>query len=410
MDESSSLPMRTLGKLRFSFKKPRVLFPLLSIALMLIMIAVYFSPLNIFTGAKADTVTQLPGQVSPLIKQSQVQGATDPNTPISVVVGLRMRNQDGLANYIKTTSQAKKGLKRSMTAAQLIQAYAPLPTSEQAVIAFMQQYGFTTKQTFKHHIVVTFQGTVGQAQNAFKLQINNYRSTSGQTFYAPATDPVLPSTLAPLVQSITGLDNATHLSRPPVKQAGLQSNAQLNANAVTCPGSFSDANYYTSSQIASAYNLNTLHSAGLNGEGQIVGLVEFSGYRTSDISAYTSCYGKSRAPITNISVSDGVHTGAGLDGNSIEVELDMELILSAAPNLANLRVYEAPNTSPGSLAMWAQIVNDAVPVVSTSWGLCEADTTIGEAQQENNLFMLAAAQGQSIFSAAGDRGSLDDNG
>ena len=57
------------------------------------------------------------------------------------------------------------------------------------------------------------------------------------------------------------------------------------------------------------------------------------------------------------------------------------------------------------MAEWAQIVQDAVPVVSTSWGDCELSMDPSEVQQENILFTAAAAQGQSVFAASGDSGS-----
>ena len=55
-----------------------------------------------------------------------------------------------------------------------------------------------------------------------------------------------------------------------------------------------------------------------------------------------------------------------LGQGAIEVELDMELVLSAAPHLASLRVYEAANDSVDALAEWSRIVSDAVPIVSTT--------------------------------------------
>lgn len=109
-------------------------------------------------------------------------------------------------------------------------------------------------------------------------------------------------------------------------------------------------------------------------------------------------------PISRVKVDNGVSApGSGAN----EVELDMELILSAAPHLAQLNVYEAPNTATGSLDMWDKIINSPTPapVISTSWGLCEQNLSTGRAQQENDLFFLASVRGQSIFASSGDDGS-----
>ena len=67
----------------------------------------------------------------------------------------------------------------------------------------------------------------------------------------------------------------------------------------------------------------------------------------------------------------------------------------------------APSTStPRS------INDDADQVVTSSWGLCEQAVQQGEPgvqQAENLVFQQAAAQGQTVFSAAGDEGSNDCN-
>ena len=55
---------------------------------------------------------------------------------------------------------------------------------------------------------------------------------------------------------------------------------------------------------------------------------------------------------------------------------------------------------------------DRDQVVSTSWGLCEQAIQLGQPglqEAENLLFEQAAAQGQSVFAAAGDNGSDDCN-
>ena len=55
---------------------------------------------------------------------------------------------------------------------------------------------------------------------------------------------------------------------------------------------------------------------------------------------------------------------------------------------------------------------DRDQIISTSWGLCEQAIQAGQPglqQAENLLFEQAAAQGQSVFGAAGDNGSDDCN-
>ena len=398
---------RTKNRLRSIY--PIFLVPLAGLLLFGLFFSLYFSPFKHVTQAHASGFTQLTGHVPDGITKSQLLGPTDPTTAITLTLGLRLRNQADLDNYVHTlnTTHAPQAHPH-MTLDQIVKAYGPLPNAQQAVTTYMQQSGFTLVATFKHHLLISFRGTIGNAEHTFAIQINNYRTPNGRTFYAPTTDPSVPTTLAGTIQSINGLDTAAHYTHPPIVSVK-NSQSVLHSNAATCPSaSTTPASYYTPSQLAGIYNLQGLYSQGLHGEGQSVALFELDDYAQSDIAAYTSCYGGTSVPISRIPVAGGpgVHPGSG----TLEVELDMELVLSTAPHLANLRVYEAPNTDAGVIAEWGQIVSDAVPVVSTSWGACEPLVTAASAQLENALFTVAAAQGQSILAASGDHSTDDCDG
>src|ERR1700735_4492825 len=128
-----------------------------------------------------------------------------------------------------------------------------------------------------------------------------------------------------------------------------------------------------------------------------------SGYSTSDINHFASCYGINPAgQITPVSVGTGsLATGAG----TAEAELDIETVLSLAPK-ADIEVYEG-GTSNSLYDVFSRIVNDdTAKIVSASWtNGCEA--YVGQALQnsENTLFQAAAAEGQSTFVASGDQGA-----
>ena len=109
----------------------------------------------------------------------------------------------------------------------------------------------------------------------------------------------------------------------------------------------------------------------------------------------------------------GSPTGPGTG----EASLDVEDVSALAPG-ATIDVYEGPYTGANptdydSLNEYAAIVGaDRDRVVTTSWGLCEQSVQNGQAgiqQAENLLFQQAAAQGQTVFDAAGDNGSDDCN-
>ncbi|MGH3053695.1 MAG: IPT/TIG domain-containing protein, partial [Gaiellaceae bacterium] len=163
---------------------------------------------------------------------------------------------------------------------------------------------------------------------------------------------------------------------------------------------------------ANAYGAFGLYGAGDTGSGQHVAIFELEPFQTSDVQTFDTCYfGSSQASsmlarLHVVNVDGGPGSGPGF-GESI---LDIQDVSAFAPG-ANIDVYQAPNTSFGALDEYAKIVNDDVDqVVTTSWGFCEQAAQEGEPgvqQAENVLFQQAAAQGQTVFSAAGDQGSND---
>jgi kumamolisin len=238
---------------------------------------------------------------------------------------------------------------------------------------------------------------------------------SGRIAFANTQAPQFDASVAGDVQGVVGLDS---ISVPGphgiVRPHGIQlahSVAAPSGHVSTggpqpCSQAVQSAptNYaYTADQIASAYRFSSLYGAGDEGAGQTIALFELEPNSPSDIAAYQACYG------TNASVSyAAVDGGAGSGSGGGEAALDIEDVIGLAPK-ANVIVYQGPNSSSGAYDTYAAIVSrDRAQVISTSWGLCEPDEQgTATAQSENTLFQEAAAQGQSIFAAAGDDGSED---
>ena len=109
---------------------------------------------------------------------------------------------------------------------------------------------------------------------------------------------------------------------------------------------------------------------------------------------------------------DGGEIQPGPGSSNDESTLDIEDVSALAPG-ADIDVYEAPNTTSGGIDEYAQIVNsDVDQIVTSSWGVCEQLAQVAEPgvqEAENLLFEQAAAQGQTILSAAGDTGDDECN-
>jgi kumamolisin len=211
--------------------------------------------------------------------------------------------------------------RRYLTPAQVATAFAPTSATQSALIAYMQGRGFSLTNTYKDRLIIGFNGTIAVAEKAFGVQINNYRAPDGRIFYAPSNEPGMPTSLAPDIQSIIGLDDAIQYTHLPAQAKSVQAVAQTNN--ISClpaqPGPI--FTYYVPSQIQSAYNLVGLYNQGYQGQGQTIALLELDDYNSSDISAYTACYGGSSVPVSRILVNGG--TGLPPGSHASEVELDM---------------------------------------------------------------------------------------
>jgi kumamolisin len=152
---------------------------------------------------------------------------------------------------------------------------------------------------------------------------------------------------------------------------------------------------------------------GWTGAGVTVGTLNLTGWDPTDLTTYAAAAGLTLAPgqVTTVAVDDPanplVPDGSG---NDLEVAMDAQAILAAAPG-AKQRQYFAPNNGVGTIDVFNQMAADGeaglLQVASTSWGLCEPDSpawyrdAVGQAVDR----MLAA--GVTLFAASGDSGRYD---
>ncbi|EQD50443.1 Peptidase S53 propeptide, partial [mine drainage metagenome] len=95
-------------------------------------------------------------------------------------------------------------------------------------------------------------------------------------------------------------------------------------------------------------------------------------------------------------------------GGTIETTIDEERSGAMAPG-ATLLVYDADSATDQDFTdTYNKIVTDnTAEVLTTSWGEPEADASSATLSTDDGIFKQAAAQGISVFAAAGDNGSSD---
>ncbi len=157
-------------------------------------------------------------------------------------------------------------------------------------------------------------------------------------------------------------------------------------------------------------DLRAAYASSGDGAGTTVATIQFSGWRASDAQSFARGAGipLARDQITTVSVAGARTDVADSTGGAFEVALDVEAVLGAAP-AARQRVYVAPNTTSGAIAVYDAVATAAeqtgLTAVSISWGACEQATApqLVQALEQSLARMIAA--GTTVFAASGDAGA-----
>jgi len=287
-----------------------------------------------------------------------------------------------------------------LSAQQITAQFGASSESIQHVTTWFSQQGFQILSTSPLGNSMIVQGTVLQIAKAFQVVLQQ-RALNGQTFFGPNQAPVLPSNIAPLITSITGLDDFAQWQHRPVSEQDVGN--LLDQPQTTTPQA-GDCTLYnfigvTRDQIAQKYSFNALYQKGIKGQGMKIGIVEVGEpYSHQDVANYAACNGVN-LQVSNVDVDGKLPAGSG-EG---EAALDLEMIAGLAPG-AQLLDYQSPQPDDKSfLDVINQIAaDDQVQVVSISYGEGEDQTTPAYMAQYEETLELLAVEGVSVFISSGD--------
>jgi hypothetical protein len=349
------------------------------------------------------------GRPPVLPRDAVAQGRLAQSSLLHATVALNPRDRAALEAYAQAVSRRGSSVyHRYLTVAQFARRFAPGPAQVASVRAALQAQGLHPGPLAANGLSFDVTASAATMSRAFATSFERYR-IAGRTAFANVAAPAVPASVSDLVQGVIGLDSL-QVPRPAgLEKVGRRPHPRrTTAKDTIAPGESqpctqgASSGGYTAGQIAAAYGLSDLYAAGDGGSGTTVALFELEPYSASDIAAYQACYGTA-TPVTNITVDGGPGTGAGQG----EAALDIEDMIGLVPN-ASILVYEGRNTGSSAMDTYRAIISqNRAKVISTSWGLCEPQEGSAAAGAENDLFLEAAAQGQTIFAATGDHGVKD---
>jgi subtilase family serine protease len=367
------------------------------------------------------SVRQLRVGVAPTLPAGATLVASDAAVhSIDITVTLRPRDPAALSAYADGVSSPGSGdFRHFLTTSEFRARFAPTPATVRAVDRSLRAHGLKPGTLDASGLALTVRASSGAIDHAFRLTLSEVRLRDGRDAIFNLQAPAVDARIAGTVQAVLGLstlyparDNLQRGSSSSQILAARARATSVRAHVATggpqpCSQAVDDApgsGGYTADQVASYYDFSPLYRAGDKGQGVTMALYELESDDPSDIAAYEKCYGL-HTKVSYVKVDGGSGSGAG----SGEAALDIDQVIGLAPKV-KLLVYQGPNSNNGTgpYNTYAAIADqDKASVISTSWGNCEPEETLVQAQSEQTVFEQMAVQGQTLVAAAGDSGAED---
>jgi subtilase family serine protease len=307
---------------------------------------------------------------------------------------------------------------RWLTAEQFGELFGPNQRDIAAVTTWLTGQGFQINSVAQSGMVIDFSGTAAQVKAAFRTEIHTL-NVKGETHIANMQNPQIPAALAGVVQGVTSLNDfrpkpankgisAAHIdavSKAVVPQVvkGAAANPALTVASTT--------QLVVPDDLHTIYNFNPVYSKGITGKNQTIVVIEDTDvFSTADWDTFRSTFGLTQYKQGSFTQ---IHPGGCTDpgdvvGNDGEAILDAEYSSAAAPNAAIVLASCADtSTTFGGLLAIQSLINDRLPppIISVSFGECEAGLGASGNAAYNRAYQQAAAEGVSVFVSSGDEGA-----
>jgi len=348
----------------------------------------------------AQTVT-LYGNTRPEASAQHDRGRVADNLPLNHML-LQLKRapevESAFADFIDSlTDKSSPNFRHWISAAEKGERYGVAQQDIDAITAWLRSQGFSVGHVYPNRMVIDFSGTAGQIRNAFHTEIHSL-DIGGRPHIANMSDPHVPAALAPSVHGVVSM----HDFRP-------EAYHKLKTD-YTFAGCGSSCYALVPEDFQTIYNLTPLYSAGITGSGQTVAVVEDTNTFGSDWASYRTKFGLGTYGGTLTTVhpnSAGNCTNPGTNGDDVEADLDVEMITAAAPG-AKVEVISCSDTTTtfGGLIAIQNLISagSPPPIISMSYGVCEAVNGAAANAAFNSAFQSAAAAGVSVFTSSGDNG------
>ncbi len=362
----------------------------------------------------------LHGNVHPMARAEFDQGAVADSQPASRMTLLLQRSpeQETALRQLLEQQQDKSSpnFHKWLTPDQFGKQYGPADTDIQAVTDWLTSRGFTGIKVGAGRTTVEFSGNVGQVRNAFQTEIHHFFA-NGKMHVANVSDPQIPAALAPVVAGVLSL----HDFRPRAQVRQLGTFRKTKATGEVKPlftfagcGSKSPVPCYAvgPGDFQKIYNVPYVPGT-TDGTGVTIAIVQDSNLNVADVQQFRSLFGLPANFDTNNIILNGPDPGIqgpnSATGDEIEADLDAQWAGAVAPGATIDVVVSQDSDSIGTFGIDLSAIyiidNNIAPILTESFGSCEAGLGVAGEQFYQALWQQASAQGITVILSSGDSGS-----
>jgi subtilase family serine protease len=365
----------------------------------------------------------LHGNTHPNVRTKLDRGAAPSSLALNrmlLVLKRSSQQESSLKSLLDQQQQKSSGnYHRWLTPEQFGQQFGASDQDVHTITSWLSSHGFHIDSVGKNQLIIEFSGTAGQVKEAFHTEIREYE-VDGKQYWANSADPAIPSALSPVVAGIASLHNFgrkpmhrvangafSHLSNDHRLEPSSQGNPLFTGGG-GCGLNGTSCYVVAPYDFAKIYNVLPLWNASppINGTGQTIAIVSQSNIYPQDFSDFRANFGLPQGTL-NI-IYNGPNPGwLPTEGDELESDLDVQTAGAVATKaVIDLVVSATTNTTAGvDLSALYIVDNNLAPVLSDSYGNCEFEMGTTGNQFYNQLWQQAAAEGITVFVAAGDSGS-----
>jgi subtilase family serine protease len=387
-------------------------------------------------------------------KPSWATSANNSSTPaadasVEGELYLPLRNEAGAEALAAAVSTPTSPLFRHpLSPDAWIARYSPTQADSSSLVEYLKGQGVRIISVPKSREYVVFRGTVDQINKIFSASLETY-NYGGRQLIAPSQAPSLPSSVAGLVSGIS-IDQGRTLTHPDSIAQGDISQASepksfaklatpaINTPVIAAPCSTYMGQYtatvppaygttsvdtnncgYSAAQLRSAYGLQGLANAHINGAGQTVAIIDAyaSPSIVQDVNTFSAAAGEpllKPGQYSQIvpSPSSFADQAACQDPSGWQTEqtIDVESTHGLASG-ANILYVGGYNCGGGlDIAMSTIVDNKLANIVSNSYSDATEALPTDVIAGENDLYVQAAGEGIGLYFSSGDDGDLTDLG